>query len=384
MSDDYSGYNVKQLRESLVSSDINALADAGLLDDDTVDYLLTFEDAYEPESQPHYETGEPAWYAEHTELWHSMVRREVSKNLRKAVQNGNQEIIEFALGFVDREETAMDFVDYERLRQVLTEPAMMLFLFGAMGAGKTYTAFRLVELWRMLTGGHVLTNVRSVAEKCDWIHYVSGYADVIRYCIEHPDQRKLLVGDELSSLMSGYSGDRDAVETLMRPLTRKMRKWPFQMSFIGIGHRPQADIHPSMLNGEMAKFGFKPGATKKQQRKNLAIYDALDGEQGDEDEKLVEVSGIAKTNLAVDTDESGAWAWPSNEEALELGRELREVTGDDFLGLIHHFTEDDEEESTGDGPEQCEYMKDGGERCGSLVWDGHASGMCTAHRAREK
>lgn len=377
MTDDYSGYSIKQLREALSDADINALADAGLLDEDTLTYLLTFEDAYEPESLPHHETGDPAWHPENTELWHSMVRRETSKNLRKAVKNGNQQIIEFALGFRNRDETEMDFVDYERLRQVLTEPAMMLFLFGSMGAGKTYTAFRLAELWHMLTAGHVLTNVRSVAEKSEWVNYVSGYEDVVRYCIEHPDQRKLLVADELSSLMSGYAGDRDAVETLMRPLTRKMRKRPFKMSLIGIGHRPQADIHPTLRNGEMAKFGFKPGRTKEEQRKRLALFDALDGEGGDEDAKILEVGGIKATNLAVDTDESGAWEWPSEDEALNLGYDLKELTGDDFLGLIHRFEEDEEEDDAGSS--DCPATTKDGNPCPGAAKEKYG-GYCWNHR----
>ena len=370
------------LKEELASEELPAIREAGLVGGPALEFLESYRKHYTPHQGRHHETGEPAYWYYNSETYVDTVRKEVGKTLEKAVASGNTSIIDRFIGLVDSGGPTMDFVDYERLCTLIEEPSLLLLLFGDTGSGKTFTAARLAELWEFRTGGKLLTNVESMSEANDRVAGVESYVDILTYCIEHPDERKLLLADELSSLMSGYSGDSTAVETYMRPLVRKMRKKPFRMSIIGIGHRP-GDIHPTMRNGELSYFGFKgsdsDGETKKQKQKHLTIYEDLAGETGVN--PLVDVRGIGLPDLKLDTNDSGNWAWGEEEEILEAAYSLRDAGYGDMLQLIRQLepkVEDAKEAAR--TPPQCAQIKDNGEQCGAKVWDFHESGLCDNHR----
>lgn len=327
---EYEGWNVKKLRERLLQADINSLADIGLINEDSIDYLISFEDSYIPESSPHWETGEPAYYAENTERWRGIVRRELSKNLRKAIRNGNEAVIKFALGFGNTEEqVAMDFVDYKKLERVMSEPALLLNIFAAPRTGKTFTAARLADFFLFLYPSAVLaSNIRSWAEKHPRATYVDGLPALIEWASENPDTRKLAIGDEFSSEAAWRDIQKSGVEQGIRQFTRKMGKAPYNLSIIAIGHRPK-DIAPILRNGEMAHFAFKEGDSKQEQRKNMTLYEALDGEEGADE--VCSLAGIGLPSVQPDTNDQASWDWGTPEELAELG----------FMSL----DEDDEGES---------------------------------------
>ncbi|WP_254838084.1 ATP-binding protein [Natronomonas marina] len=374
-SSDYSGYSFSELREQLENAELPALREAGLLDEDTIRHLESFRQHYDPESRPHYETGEPAWFYYNTEYYVEVVRREVGRNLRRAVKNGNIAVVEHATGLAGGGGSAMDFVDYEHLGQLIERPSLLLLLFGDTGSGKTMTGVRLAELWKLRVGGTILTNVRSLAEANDGVEYVEAYPDLLHYCVENPQERKLLVADELSSLMSGYAADRAKVEELMRPLVRKMRKKPFRLSIIGIGHRP-GDIHPTMRNGELAYPSFK------RDKKTMEVYESLASDETGEDE-ICTVTGIDLPDYTVDTNDSGNWGWGTDDEVLDAARELRDAGYGDMLELIRQLEDDDggdenEDEEAELPRRKCRGHNRHGDGCGQRTR--HVSGYCEAHR----
>jgi len=222
-------------------------------------------------------------------------------------------------------------VEYERFGELIERPSLLLFLFGDTGSGKTFTGVSVAEMWRLRVGGQILTNIKSLAEAEDGVVYIEDYPSLLRHCVEHPDVRKLFLADELSSLMSGYAADRAKVEQLMRPFVRKMRKRPFRISIVGIGHRP-GDIHPTLLNGELAYPAFK------RDLKTLQVYETLDGTETGEDE-IATLWGIEEPEMTVDTDDSGEWGWGTEDDVMDAARELEDEYGD-MLGLIRQLDED--------------------------------------------
>jgi hypothetical protein len=336
--------NFAQLREELADEELPALREAGLLSPATIDHLESYRRHYDPKTEKHYEKGRPAYYYHNTEYYVRVVRGEVGKNLREAVASGNREVVEHAVGMVDDSDVTLDFVDYENLAELVERPSLLFLLFGDTGEGKTMTAVRLAELWEMrVGGGTILTNILSFAEEADGVVYVEDYPSLIRYCVEHPRGRKLFVADELSSLMSGYAADRQYVETYMRPFVRKMRKEPFRLSIIGVGHRP-GDIHPTLLNGELAYPAFKRG------QKTMDVYHTLDTTESGEDE-YCSVSGIGLPDYTVDTDDSGAWGWGTEDEIHDSLLELEEDYGD-MLELLKQFDEEEAPQEQNDVDEE--------------------------------
>lgn len=368
MTDEFPSF--AKLKENLASEDLPTLREAGLLDSQAIRYLEGYKQHYEPKSGTHYETGEPAYWYYNTETWIRIVRNKVGEALSKAVQSGNKAVVSHAVG-LEKEGTAkMDFLDYEQLADLIEKPSLLFLLFGDTGSGKSFTGVRLAELWEYRVGGTVLTNIESLAEANENIVHINTYVDLLWYCVENPKERKLLLADELSSLMSGYGDDRAAVERYMRPLERKKRKMPFRLSTIGIGHRV-GDIHPTMRNGELAYFGIKVD------QKQMTVY-----KDEELDKEYCEVNGIGLPNWEIDTDDDGTWWWGSEEEILEAARAIEQEGYGDILRLIENLTEDEDEEEE-DEWHDCQAETNAGESCPNKAkYPSEDPVVCANHRSK--
>jgi hypothetical protein len=175
--------------------------------------------------------------------------------------------------------------------------------------------------------------------------------------------------------MSGYASDRQDVETYMRPLVRKMRKKPFRLSMIGIGHRV-GDIHPTMRNGELAYFAFKEGDSQEEQRKKMGVYQ--DASRG---EAMLSVQGIGLPEMTLSTDDSGNWDWGTEDDILIQAYRLDDAGYGDMLNLIRNLEEDDEGDGGDDESEsfgRCEAETRGGDRCRNKAVAEH--GYCVNHK----
>lgn len=360
MSNDIgSGYSFAQLREDLKNEELPALSQAGLLSEDTIDYLHRYRRHYEPEDD-----SEP-YYARNTEHWEEVVVPEVSKNLRKAVRNGNQSVVKHAIGLADSGRGAeMDFVDYEKHRALIREPGLVELMFAGMGGGKTMTAARQAELWMMLyPNGDVFTNIRSWAEIHPRVEYVRNFPELDRAAKENSEKHILFVGDEMGIDGNAYGGN-EAMEQVMHEFTRLMRKEPFNLRMILISQRP-TDIHPTLRNDEIAVYAMKEGSTKKEKQKQIVIYDETTDKsctEVDEDSVRCSLDGIGIPDVAPDTNDKASWDWGSKEKWAELG----------------YYELEDGGSGGGKEARPCEGVKDDGESCGSLTK--HESGFCRHHR----
>lgn len=377
MSGDYSTLDIKDMGDEVrrAQSDLNVLSDAPLLSEDTLEFLLRFEKAYESNSLPHYEDeNKTAYYARNTARWHNVVRKEKSRELRKAVRNGNHELVAYALGRGTQEENVkMDFGDYEKHRSLLQEPGLVELLYAGMGGGKTMTAVRQAEVWMMLyPSGKVITNIQSWSEEHPRVEYAGSLPELVQAATETSDQRVFAVLDEFGIKASAYGGaSQDAMEAVMKNLVRLMRKEPYRMQLVGISQRP-TDIHPTLRNDEIATYGFKEGNSKSEKQKHLVIYDGTEDKNcttPDDDQKIVDIRGIGMPETPPDTNDQAEWDWGDPEEWVELG-----LTSWEELDM------NPDDQDGGSDPDQCAFVKDNDEQCGSLVWDEHESGMCTTHR----
>ena len=338
-------------KETLENAELPTLRESGLLDPDVIRLLESFKENYEPNSEPHYNKEGTAYWYYNTERYVRIVRRNVGENLSKAIKNGNKAMVSHAIGLEKEGSAEMDFLDYERLADLIEKESLLLLLFGDTGSGKTFTAVRLAELWNYRVGGTILTNVKSLAEGTEQIEYTPSYVEVLRYCVQNPRERKLLLADELSSLMSGYKDDKEEVERYMRPLMRKQRKEPFKLSTFGIGHRI-GDIHPTMRNGELSYFGIKNS------EKEMTIYHTEDLKQ-----EYASVGGIGLPNWNVDTNDDGTWDWGSEQEILDVAYDIKDAGYGDILRLIENLEDDEDEDEDEDDWQQCVASTNKGERC---------------------
>lgn len=63
----------------------------------------------------------------------------------------------------------------------------------------------------------------------------------------------------------------------------------------------------------------------------------------DLDKEYCEIDGIGLPNWDIDTDEDGTWWWGSEEEILEVAKDIRDAGYGDILRLIENLEENEED-----------------------------------------
>lgn len=337
------------LSEDIANEKINVLKNAGLIqDDDTRKWLERYKKGYEPNQGVHYENEDKeAYYYYNSKSYVEVAEPEINRVLSNAVQMGNHGIIQYAIG-LQKSEHQMDIVEYEKLSNYLENNSLSLLLFGDTGDGKTMTGGKLTEVCLAKSMYDVaLTNVKSFAEDRDDAVFIDTFYDYLQYCIDNPEQRKIFLIDEISSIMSGYPSDRAAVEKFLRPFLRKKRKPPFITSLIGITHS-LGDTHPIWRNENMADFGEKFGSTQEERQQQLRIYKKLSA-GGEPEDIHVEMTNLSMPETKMDDSEDGNFAWGNEEEILELAYEIDEMGYGDILNLIRILEDDEDEEDEVEG-----------------------------------
>ncbi|SEL50138.1 sigma factor-like helix-turn-helix DNA-binding protein [Haloferax larsenii] len=316
MSNKYYGYSV--LRENLNNGKLPALREAGLIQSKRVlERLEKYKRTYESNRAPHYEDpNKDAYWYFNSKVYVDIVRKEVNRVISEGVRNGNSALISHVNGLSDKQKRSdLDFHDFFKLEEILKSPAFMLNVFGSPGEGKTMTAVKLAESWLLFHGdGLIITNIESWAELHPKAVHKNTMPGQIRAAKEHEGPVLHLI-DELSSGASHRLLQASGVEQGVVSYFRKFRKYPYQASYIGIGHRV-VDVTPALRSGELAYFAFKEGSSKKAAQKHMVIYDS---EKKSKETKVCDLQGIGMPEYVPDTNDSADWDWGSKEDFVELG-----------------------------------------------------------------
>ena len=92
-------YDVAQLKKELQNERLPALREAGLIQDGRmIEYLESYRESYETGQADHYKKDKKADVYYNSEEYVRIIRREISKNLSRAVSQGNKSIINHAIG----------------------------------------------------------------------------------------------------------------------------------------------------------------------------------------------------------------------------------------------------------------------------------------------
>ncbi|MGB9932592.1 hypothetical protein [Haloarcula amylolytica] len=304
---------MKELREQALNADINALADVGLLDEDTVEYLISFEQSYEPGSRQHYKTGKPAVNPENTEKWRRIARQDISQNLRQAVRNGRYEVIEFALGF-NEENSDVPFQEALSLENIIHGDEFRILVFtGGQGGGKSYLAYTIGKYKKRLCDRdgiavRVVTNSLSAVEANDDLEFVGSPEDLLEYRLEHPGE-VVFIFDEASSFFDSKAAGNAAQMAQFVPFLRRMRK--FRILPIIVSHRAM-DIGTDVRKLESVVFVDKPTQDK------AVFYE--DEKNGELEGKMFEISGYSTDErYEYESDDPFiSWKWEGLDRITEL------------------------------------------------------------------
>ncbi|KTG09532.1 hypothetical protein AUR64_17345 [Haloprofundus marisrubri] len=313
MSGDYDWLTVIRLKERLLSADINALQESGLVDDETIDDLISFERAYEPGSREHWKTGEPAVFPENTEEWRDIVRPVVSKEIGKALRQGNMRLLEYAAG-ADSDDRDVPFQEALTLEEQVHGDDFKIFVFtGGQGGGKSYFAYVLAKYKVRLCERdgipvRAVTNSLSAVEMNEELEFVGSPKQLLDYRLENPGQI-VFVLDEASSFFDSKGAGHAADLAKFVPFLRRLRK--MRILVIVVSHRAM-DIGTDIRKLESVVFIHKPD-----QDKAVFYEDEKDGKLKD---KIMEISGYT-TDERFDYKSEDlfiSWKWEGLDDIVDL------------------------------------------------------------------
>lgn len=336
MTDDNDVYTPAQFREHQDGygvRDADAHAHTGIVRDPAVSrYLSILNENYDPTvaDDPDAMPG----HADELEEIQEIRGIAATETARTALDGGDMPTLKHLTGDQQQRADVSGMKAIDALRETVTGPAPMFYIWAEPGAGKTNFAFLLAQLWKQAHGSEALvaSNVRTLMESDPWPPARDGdgeYAPLeanhlaesndgwipnfghLTEWIEQDgtpprdyDQRpKLFIFDEASSSAGGSGNSGFQTKAKMGPLAYKIRK--FNGALIVIGHDGK-DVHPLIR-----ELGV---AVKKDAQKDATFYDDVQNRRG-VGERFA-VTGIPETDWRYDDGEATAWSWstPSDDD----------------------------------------------------------------------
>jgi len=201
-----------------------------------------------------------------------IVRIEATEAGRKAMDAGDMQTLKHLTGDQGQRADVSGIKAIDALRDQMTGPAPMFYVWAEPGARKTNFACLLAQLWKeqQATDAIVASNVRTLEETDAWAvgggedrdGWLANYGELKDWLTQdgdpmHNQQRpKLFIFDEASGSAGGSGSDGHNTKKKMGPLAYKIRK--YGGSLIVIGHDGK-DVHPLIreLGTAIHKEGLK-------------------------------------------------------------------------------------------------------------------------------
>jgi len=328
-----------ELREALARGDLPALAEAGLLEQQDLEYLLSFKRSVED--------------AEDTDRYQELLMQAVSKKINKAVEYGNLSVMSHANG-ISQDRVDASTVTFRDKMEELWKPQdrdhmLNLVIYapppptGPTGVGKTDTAYTLIEGGELVHSeyGGLTAASNNTTDPFDDVQSWTELED----WLEATDGTKVFLWDEAAQVLQ--FDDINAGRALSR-LIKLLRK--YECHLILIGHTGK-DIPKDVRR--MVLFCLKESKYK------------------------------AEIGAGLEEDQAG---WMQIKNVLFRLGNIKETAIDyESIGDKGHFTFDDKEGDSGPGadekPECWALSKRSGNVCGNdAITPEDDPVLCVNHR----
>lgn len=179
-----------------------------------------------------------------------------SEQAARAVENGDAMTLRSMIGSQSDEVDVSGWHDIERIRNVVSDQHLRLYIYGEPGNGKTRSGCLAARHWleQQRDEGNddaiIVTNIRTLADEDDAIKWVQSWGELkeivdadLEEMLNEDVRPVLFLFDEASSHAGGGGQDGWDTSTKLATLVYKMRK--FGAAIIIIGHDGK-DLHPAV------------------------------------------------------------------------------------------------------------------------------------------
>lgn len=219
---------------------------------------------------------------EDTDLYRILRRYHDSEAAGRRIENGDFARLRAHVGSQRDEVDVSNWRDIERIREVVTERHLRLYLYGEPGTGKTRSGCLVARHWleeRREQGQDdavILTNIRTLASQVEAAIYVRNWPELKEQMDAEMDdildeavRPFLFLFDEASSQASGNGKDGYEASTKLATLVYKIRKYGGALAIIGHDGK---DLHPAVR--ELCKV------LHKEDTKVARFYESIKNRQG--------------------------------------------------------------------------------------------------------
>lgn len=351
-------WTAAELRETLEAGDLPGLKEAGLLDRDDLQYLLSYRRAVpDPEDDDEYQ---------------ELLFNAVSKNMQQAIENGNLPTMAFANGIkskrIDAERDA-----YEKLIKDASPAAHQVLFKGAKGTGKSTKVMDLVSrMYRQGVVEKVITNIKGPDD-----HPAVEFAEDISRFLEFAQEpgEKVAVFDEFSTVGNAYVGQNDVEQILSRVINAFRKSEGGSLRTFYIGHENDSDIHPIVRKQSDVVVQADGKVDEGLIDKATVFYGWQAYKSGD---AAYKVSGLQ------DIPASSPWSFSTNYFAhleFDLDNPEEQIDRGQLVDNWEQYQDGegkDASEATSPERVKCRGVNSEGEGCGAMT--DHESGYCEYHR----
>ena len=333
-SDDlYTPAQYREWQEGHGQRDADAHRHTALVRDERLSrYLSVIEMHYDPTAaaKPKEMPGQAKDLAEVRET----VAMEATEAGRQAMEHGDMQSLKHQTGDMDHQADISGIKAIDALRDQMTGPAPMFYIWAEPGTGKSNFSCLIGQLWQgqQPSDAIVASNIRSLDETDYWSSegevvdpvtvvdddgdpvdadprdgWIANYGELNEWLKQDGNPReneqrpKLFIFDEASSNAGGGGSDGYETKKKMGPLAYKIRK--YGGSLVVIGHDGK-DVHP--LIRELGT------AIHKHSLKEATFYEDVKNRDGQRE--IMSIAGIPETDWSYDDKEPTTWSWSDENQ----------------------------------------------------------------------
>lgn len=344
-----------EFREALLRGDIPALKEAGLLDQEDINWLLSFKQSV-PE-------------AEETDRYEEELEKAVSKKVSQAVKNGNISVMAHGTGVNSQR---VEATGYERLVNAIKPAAHQILIKGPKGSGKSTKAVDLVRQLHDEFDGDlkVMTNIKGPDEHED-VRFGETMSEFLEFAKE--DGEKVIIGDEFSTVANEWTGGSDVKDQFGRAINALRKSEGGSTRLIIIGHEHDTDV-AKILRVQSDVVIRADGKKREGMIDKLTIFESWNDYKNHQD--WFRVRGMR------DIPQDSPWSFDDKYFAhfeFDLDNPEKQIERGKLIDDWEKYQDEDSEDDTPDYKRiRCRGENKTGERCGSLT--DHETGYCPVHR----